>query len=153
MSIITLFIYLFFLIALLTFYTKIGALLCIYALFKSFMIHRLIDSLSSLLLFFFHLTIILHYNSLFISFVPSFVIFIVLFIYFIYLLFIIFYAMSNDLSHFSAWRMVISPSTLILWTLVQRSLVKRDILLEIVRLHHCLRVYPFNYVFLVELIC
>ena len=150
MSIIT-FIYLFFLIALLTFYTKIGVLLCICALFKSFMSHGLIDSPSSFFYFLFYLTIILHYTSLFISFVPSFVFFIV-FIYLFYLFFI-FYVMVNDLSHFSAWRMVISPSTPISWTLVQRSLVERVILLEIVHLHHCLRVYPFNYVFSMELIC
>ena len=78
--------------------------------------------------------------------------------FYLFILFIFYFLffmpwVMNDLSHFSAWRMVISPSTPILWTLVQRSLVKRDILLEIVRLHHCLRVYPFNYVFLVELIC
>ena len=101
--------------------------------------------------YYFYLTIILHYTSLFISFVPSFVFFIVFIYLFLFIYF--FYAMGNDLSHFSAWGMVISPSTPISWTLVQRSLVEKVILLEIVHLHHCLRVYPFNYVFSVELIC
>ena len=57
----------FFLIALLTFYTVIGALWCIYALFGSLMSHGLIDSYFSL--FFCCPTIIFHHTLLFISFV------------------------------------------------------------------------------------
>ena len=63
-----------------------------------------------------------------------------------------FYAMSDDLSHFSAWRTVMSLSTLISWTLVRRSLVKKVIFSERVHVHHCLRVYPFHYVLWKELI-
>ena len=126
----------FFIIALLTFYTGIGALWCIYALFGSLMSHRLIDSSSSLLLFLsYH-----HFSSYL----------------FVYILFrshhISFYAMSDDISHFNAWRTVISLSTPISLTLVQRSLVEKVILSERVCLHHCLRVYPFHYVFSNELI-
>ena len=125
----------FFLVALLTFYAGIGVLRCIYALFGSLMSHGLIDSSSSL--FFCCPTIIFHHTSLFISFVLSFV-FVIAFIY---------------LSHFNAWRMFISLSTSISWTLVQRSLVEKVILLERVLLHHCLRVYPFHYVFSMVLVC
>ena len=64
-----------------------------------------------------------------------------------------FYVISNDLSHFSAWRIVMSHSIPISWTLVQRSLVERVILLERVHVHHFFRVYPFHYVFSVEFIC
>ena len=64
-----------------------------------------------------------------------------------------FYAISDDLSHFNAWMIVISLSTPISWTLVRRSLVEKVILSERVRLHHCLREYPFHYVFSVVLVC
>ena len=69
---------LFFLITLFTFYTGIGALRCIYALFRSLMSHELIDSSSSFLSLFCP-TIIFHHASLFISFVLSFV-FVIIFI-------------------------------------------------------------------------
>ena len=58
---------LFFLITLLTFYTEIGALRYIYALFGILISYGLIDSSSSL--FFYCSTIIFHHTSLFISFV------------------------------------------------------------------------------------
>ena len=64
-----------------------------------------------------------------------------------------FHARSDDLSHFNAWKTVMSPSTPISWTLVQRSLVEKVILLERVHICYCLRVYPFHYVFSVELVC
>ena len=60
--------------------------------------------------------------------------------------------MSDNLSHFSAWRTVMFLSTPISWTLVQRSLVEKFILLERVHVHHCLRVYSFHYVFSEEFI-
>ena len=63
-----------------------------------------------------------------------------------------FYAMSDDLPYFSEWRTVMSLSTSISWTLVQRSLVEKVILSKRVHVHHCLRVYPFYYVFSKELI-
>ena len=62
---------LFFLIAVLTFYIGTGAFWCIYALFGSLMSHGLIDSSSSL--FCCRPNIILHYTSLFVSFVSFFV--------------------------------------------------------------------------------
>ena len=63
-----------------------------------------------------------------------------------------FYAMSDDLLHFNAWRTIISLSPPISWTLVRRSLVEKVILSKRVCLHHCLRVYTFHYVFSDELI-
>ena len=66
---------------------------------------------------------------------------------------IYFLTLSDDLSHFSAWTKVMSPSTPISWTLVWKSLVENVIFLERVCLHHCLRVYPFHYVFSMEFIC
>ena len=45
-----------------------------------------------------------------------------------------------------------SLSTPISWILVRRSLVEKVILLEKVHVHHCLRVYPFHYVFSEEFI-
>ena len=65
---------------------------------------------------------------------------------------VFFYAMSDDLSHFSAWKIVMSPSIPISWTLAWRSLVEKVIFLERVHLYLCLRVYPFHYVFSVKLI-
>ena len=64
-----------------------------------------------------------------------------------------FYVMNDDLSHFSAWRTVMSFSTPISWTLVRRFLIEKVILLEKVHVHHYLRVYPFHNVFSVEFIC
>ena len=133
---------LFILITLLTFYIEIGALWCIYALFRSFMNHVLIDSLSSL--FFYCPNIIFHHTSLFISFVPFFC---------LCYHFFFFYVMSDDFSYFSAWRTITSFSTPISWTLVQRSLVEKVILSERVCICYCLRVYPFHYVFSMEFIC
>ena len=64
-----------------------------------------------------------------------------------------FYAMSDNISYFSAWKTVMSPSTPISWTLVWRSLIEKVILSERVCTHHCLRVCQFHYVFLVKFIC
>ena len=63
-----------------------------------------------------------------------------------------FYAMSDDLSYLSAWKIVMSLSIPISWTLARKSLVEKIILLERVHVHHCLRVYPFHYVFSEEFI-
>ena len=65
----------------------------------------------------------------------------------------LFFTLSGDPSYIIAWKVVISFPLPISRTLIQRSLVQRAILLERVCLDHCLRVYPFHYVFLVELIC
>ena len=86
-------------------------------------------------------TIISHHTSLVISFVPSFF-FVITF----------FYALGDDFSYFNAWRTVTSFSTPISWTLIWRSLVEKVILSKRVCIRHCLRVYPFHYVFSEELI-
>ena len=127
----------FFLIALITFYTGIGAFLCIYALFGSLMSHGLINSSFSLF---------------FLSSYHRFSSYLIVYILCLYHR-VSFYAMSDNFSHFNAWKIVMSLFTPISWTLVRRSLVDKVILLKRVHVHHCLRVYPFHYVFLVEFIC
>ena len=111
----------FFLIALLTFYTKIGAIRCIYALFGSLVSHGLIDSSSSLFFCFFVV-------------LPSFLIithclYPLFYNFFIYY-HVSFFATSDDFSHFNAWRTVMSHSTPISWTSVRRSLVEKVLVRE-----------------------
>ena len=60
---------------------------------------------------------------------------------------------SNFVISCLTFRDLIPTTTLIPWTLVRRSLVETDILLERVHTHHCLRVHSFHYVFSMRLIC
>ena len=74
------------------------------------------------------------------------------FYHFVVVIAFFFYAMSDDLSHFNAWKTVMFFFTPISWTLVRRSLVEKVIFSERVHVHHCLRVYPFYYVFSEEFV-